>query len=80
MDESVVEQLSGLFRTMADDPPAAALRLREMADRLLVLAEMLEQQQPGGTRDQGGTVDRAVVQVVGPDGRVRQSVDTAARN
>lgn len=55
--------------------PAAAPRLRDMAERLNGLADELETQ---GFRDSRGVADRCKLAVVGPDGEIRQQTDTGA--
>lgn len=73
-------QFRDLTALMEADPAAAADRLDALADRLRVAAAGLRQMATGGMRSQGGAGDRVRMQVVGPDGRVRQTVDTGELN
>lgn len=58
-------------------PVAAAEHLEALADKLLAQAALLRaaKDAPPGTRSEGGTGDRVRMQVVGPDGAVKQTAE-----
>lgn len=57
-------------------PAAAAEYLEALAGKLLAQAAALRASQPPpGTRSEGGTGDRVRMQVVGPDGGVKQTAE-----
>jgi hypothetical protein len=77
--ENFADRLKNLSQLIRTDPEAAAGQLEESADRMLKLAARLrELAAQGPYRSRGGTADRVQMEVVGPDGNVKQSVDTAA--
>lgn len=65
-------RLAGLVET---DPARAADELDALAGRLTALATRLRAQAP---RSPAGMSDRVQIAVVGPDGKVKQTVDTGA--
>lgn len=68
--------LRKLAAMVAVRDPAAAPELRIMAARLNAMAEDLER--PKGFTDNGGFADRCRLQVIGPDGTLKQETDTGA--
>jgi plasmid stabilization system protein ParE len=67
--------LRRIVALLAANDPAAAVEVRNLGHRLLALADRLEAGQ-NPTKSVGGTGDRAQINVVGPDGEVKQSADT----
>lgn len=65
-----------LCRIIAGDPTAAD-EIEIMADRLREVArQMRKEQEKGGMNDPGGATDRVQINVIGPDGTIKQQVDT----
>src|SRR5262245_42749775 len=60
------------------DADSGVLVLRQAAKDLLALADLVESGESGesGFASEGGTGDRVLVQVVGPDGEEKQRVET----
>lgn len=75
---SMLGNLSTLLRKMADDPAGAADDIEAMGCRLIALARQLREQ-GGGPLSTGGMTDRVQINVVGPDGQLKKSVDTDRR-
>lgn len=73
-----MDPLADLLRLIADDPIAAAGRLEGMAAKLTELAAALRAGN-SPTLDTPGVGDRVQMNLVGPDGRVRQQVDSQRR-
>jgi hypothetical protein len=69
-----LNEAADLLDLAASDPRACAARLREMAGRMLALADALD---AGDTVSPGGIGDRVMARVTGPDGQTRQYTDTA---
>lgn len=69
-------EVSLIARLLAADPAAAADRLDALAEQLGAQAAALRAQADGGWRSGGGAGDRVTIQVVGPDGRVKQTGGT----
>ncbi len=63
-----------ILEAMTRGPGPCADALDELADKIRAIAS--EMRNNSGTRDQGGAVDRCRMNVVGPDGKVKQQVDT----
>lgn len=73
--------IPGLMARVAARDPAAADEVEMLADRLRALAVELRR---GGGGDPGlltpsGMADRVRMRVVGPDGEVKQAIDTGAQ-
>jgi hypothetical protein len=80
---SLSDALSSTLRDLSTDPLSAADRLDALADELRKRASLLreaDQAAPSahGFRSSGGMGDRAKMQVVGPDGKVKQATDTGS--
>lgn len=78
------EFLNNLAGLIENDPTAAADELENMAGKLTALAAKLRESArsrdpEGPPRSTGGTDDRVQMNVVGPDGRVKQRSDTYRR-
>ncbi len=65
--------LRDLLARVVNGDASAAPGLRQLAARLVALADQLE---AGGSRDPGAMADRVRMQVVGPNGEARQHIDT----
>lgn len=76
-DLDAVEAVRDMLEEMVKNPTAAADRLDAMADDIRALAARLRTQ-PNGFRDPGGMGDRVRINVMGPDGKPKQSIDTGA--
>ncbi len=70
-----VESFREILELMANDPQQAACRLEALAHQLQQIAAVLRQGD-GGIRDKGVIRDRVQIQVVRPDGSIRQTADT----
>ena len=57
--------------------PSAAGMVRQLASKLLALADRLEAGVQNPTMSPGGMGDHVRMNVVGPDGAIKQTVDTA---
>ena len=58
-------------------PVATASMVQEIIDKLKALkAALLTQAQSGALRDAGGVSDRVRMKVIGPDGNIKQEIDT----
>jgi len=75
--DTAADAVAEMLELIAADPLAGAEKLEEMGNGLLELARRLrETAPPSGFRDPGGMTDRVKMSVVGPDGTVRQTIDT----
>lgn len=70
----VLRLCSEVLGLLGSDPVAAANRLDALADEYRALAQRLRGSV--GYQSRGGTGDRVRMQVVGPDGAIRQTIDT----
>lgn len=68
-------ELLTLMDTMSSDPLRAADLLDQMADKLRAKAAELRQQ---ADKCKGGTSDRVQMTLRGPNGEIKQTVDTGA--
>lgn len=68
----LIETLSML----QSNPTEAANRFEEMGNRFLELAKRIRQYCTNGIKDGGGANDRVQMRVIGPDGNVKQTIDT----
>lgn len=79
--------MGGLMEMMMDaiklwhtDPQGAATKLRDVASKLIAIAEKLEIQnleihsREGGWMSDGGLGDKVLINVIGPDGSTKQTV------
>ena len=79
-DQQVAADLIRLSELIETDPAQAADELETMATGLLRVARKLRAATSGGAlRSPAGMTDRLQMEVVGPDGQVRQRVDTDRR-
>lgn len=68
--------LPDLLRRVIAGDVTAADEIDRLAGRLRDLANHLRQGNQDGTRDPGGMSDRVQMQVIGPNGEIKQQVDT----
>lgn len=71
-----MDDLRSLLARVAMGDPTAARDIRALAARLVALAEDIEAQE--AAKDPGGMADRVRMNVVGPTGEIKQTVDTGA--
>lgn len=73
--------IQNLLTRVLEGDVSAADELDLMAERLQDLADKLRSGtfSQGGTTDPGGVTDRVQINVVGPDGIIKESSDTAGR-
>ncbi len=69
--ENVAQRTEEFLKLAKSDPLAAARHLDALADELRDMAERLR----SGMRSKGGVVDWVRLQVVGPDGQVKQETE-----
>lgn len=63
--------IADIMALVVTDPLRAAAEMDKLADRLHAMADDLRQ-----GRNPGGISDRVIVNVVGPQGDIKQHVDT----
>ena len=70
--------LSNILEMIKTDPARAAERLEDIATRLTGLANKLKEiaKDREGIRSTGGVGDRVQIELVGPDGQIKQRIDT----
>lgn len=66
-------ELAEVVRLAAEKPAEAAAKLRNVAAKLIQAAEMLEKPELPLP-----ILDRVIARVIGPDGQVKQEIDTGA--
>lgn len=71
---NIAQELVALSQTIVESPGAAADKLEAMATKLLSLARKVRSGQ--GTREANGIGDRVQINVVGPDGTLKQHAET----
>lgn len=71
---NITQELTELSRMIAENPQSAADRIEAMATKLLALARKIRAGQ--GTRDTPGIGDRVQINVIGPDGTLKQQTET----
>lgn len=72
----VIDTLNRLARLIIEKPGEAANELDRMAERFRQLASQLRSR--AACRDDSGIGDRVQIKLIGPDGTVKQVVDTAS--
>lgn len=77
MTPNPLQELTEIMTLMRTDPVACANKLDQMADKLHALADRIRR--GDGVRDIGGMGDRVQINLVGPDGTIKQRVDTGRR-
>lgn len=77
MIDSIQTNLNELATLIETNPSRAAEQLESMARHLLHIAGLLKNQ-TDRLRSPAGVIDRLQMEVIGPDGKVKQTVDTGA--
>lgn len=80
MNPQGIERLQEVLNLMNQRPLEAAEKLEAMAVKLNELAASLRQKADGGFQAPGGMGDRVLMNVFGPDGKIRLRVDTGQSN
>lgn len=74
------KNIEAIMKGFAEDPEGSALKLEQAAQRAAALAKMLRKLQAFSRGiSRGGIADRVQMDLVAPDGTVKQHVDTARR-
>lgn len=77
---SYAHDLPDLMRRVVARDPSAAPDLEALADRLRALAADLRAGDPaGGIASPGGMADRVRMDLIGPGGELKHSIDTGAQ-
>ena len=75
----MIARLKMLLELMKHEPCKAADELERLADNLKMLAKKVRDSNSKSGRSPMGMGDRVMVDVLGPDGEIRQSVDTGGK-
>lgn len=72
---NMMDLFAQVARSYHTEPHEAAIKLREIAARMIAIAEKLEKQNANPFSSEGGLSNRVLINVVGPDGNIKQSID-----